>query len=83
MWHSISRATFLGQKLHSVTFRVISRASKSSFTQQQFLDNLHNYQGLCCVLQLSEKQLKTEPHQRSFFLRDGVLNLNSATLLLR
>lgn len=35
------------------------------------------------VLQLSEKQLKTEPHQRSFFLRDGVLNLNSATLLLR
>lgn len=80
MWHSISRATFLGQKLHSVTFRVISRASKSSFTQQQFLDNL---QGLCCVLQLSEKQLKTEPHQRSFFLRDGVLNLNSATLLLR
>lgn len=43
----------------------------------------YNNQGLCCVLQLSEKQLKTEPHQRSFFLRDGVLNLNSATLLLR
>lgn len=43
----------------------------------------YNNQGLCCVLQLSEKQLKTKPHQRSFFLRDGVLNLNSATLLLR
>lgn len=57
MWHSISRATFLGQKLHSVTFRVISRASKSSFTQQQFLDSL---QGLLKKKKKSEVTVTKE-----------------------